>query len=157
MSKFYGHTNLQTKGNNLATGQRSEPHQSNYMTLAYFPTSASIPPERNGTTMINDKARVYISGPMAGIDPNEVQIRFSAAEHLLQSMGYETVNPTDISHLPFDYDEFMEIDLKMLSYCDGIYMLKGWKDSFGAQMELQYAVMKQHFVIYEVESGAAEC
>lgn len=107
--------------------------------------------------MNKENARVYISGPMTGLDHNEIQSRFNEAELILQSMGYQAVNPADISHLPFDYDEFMEIDLKMLSYCDGIYMLKGWKDSFGAQMELQYAVMKQHFVMYEVESEVAEC
>ena len=100
------------------------------------------------------KLKVYISGPMSGLDPNEVQRRFNSAELRLQAMGYEPINPADISHLQFDYDQMMEIDLKILSYCDGIYMLKGWKDSFGAQMELQYAVMKQHFVMYEEESEA---
>lgn len=103
------------------------------------------------------KPKVYISGPMSGLDPNEVQRRFNSAELRLQAKGYDPVNPAHISVYPFDYDEFMEIDLKILSYCDGIYMLKGWKDSFGAQMELQYAVMKQHFVMYEDESEAVEC
>lgn len=97
------------------------------------------------------RPRVYISGPMTGRTKQEIDRAFNDAASLLKSKGYVTVNPTLISELPFSYDEYMEIDLKILSYCDGIYMLKGWQDSFGAQMELQYAIMKQHFVMYEEE------
>lgn len=103
------------------------------------------------------KPKVYISGPMSGRTKVDIMDRFCYAEDQLHDMGYEPVNPVDISDMPFDYDEFMEIDLKILSYCDGIYMLKGWQDSLGAQMELQYAVMKQHFVMYQDESEAVEC
>lgn len=122
-----------------------------------MPCAGVNSPEGRNENMEKYKPKVYISGPMSGLGPDEVQRRFNAAELQLHAMGYDPVNPAHISVYPFDYDEFMEIDLKILSYCDGIYMLKGWKDSFGAQMELQYAVMKQHFIMYEDESEAVEC
>lgn len=108
--------------------------------------------------MNNDyKPKVYISGPMSGHTPADIRWRFGTAEAYLINNGYEPVNPADLYGLPFEYHEMMEIDLKVLGYCDGIYMLKGWQDSLGAQMELQYAVMKQHFVMYQDESEAVEC
>lgn len=94
---------------------------------------------------------------MSGRTDEDINRRFGAAAQCLKAQGYDPINPVHISNYPFDYDEFMEIDLKILSYCDGIYMLKGWNESFGANMELQYAVMKQHFVMYEDESEAVEC
>lgn len=103
------------------------------------------------------KQKVYISGPMSGRSKEDINHRFSNAAAYLKNNGYEPVSPALMSALPFEYSELMEIDLKILSYCDGIYMLKGWRDSFGANMELQYAVMKQHFVVYEDESEAVEC
>lgn len=122
-----------------------------------MPCAGVNSPKGRNENMENYEPKVYISGPMSGRTVEEVYNHFLKAQVKLDKDGYEPVNPVNVSHLPFSYDELMEIDLKILSYCDGIYMLKGWKDSFGAQMELQYAVMKQHFIMYEDESEAVEC
>lgn len=96
--------------------------------------------------------KVYISGPITGTD--DYIERFEKAENDLKSQGYSVINPAKVnSNLPEDttWNEYMKMSLCMLSMCDGIYMLKGWKESRGANMELIRA--KEFFfkVLYEEE------
>ena len=49
------------------------------------------------------------------------------------------------------YQEYIKMSLCMLSMCDTIYMLKGWKDSKGAKLEHEYAKAHNYNIIYESE------
>ena len=85
--------------------------------------------------------RVYISGPITGHE--DYMLNFKDAETYLTEQGYIVFNPAAVnSQMPAEttYEEYMEFDMKMLSMCDAIYLLKGWEQSCGANRELGYAM-----------------
>ena len=54
-----------------------------------------------------------------------------------------------IATLPLTYDEYMEIDLRLLDMCGAIYMLNGFEMSKGACIEYDYALAKDLIVLKE--------
>lgn len=70
--------------------------------------------------------RVYISGPITGID--DYMERFSNAEAYLKCAGFSVVNPAKVlSQMPADtmsYEEYMEMSMMMLSMCSIYFCLK---------------------------------
>ena len=96
--------------------------------------------------------KIYISGAITGTD-NYME-RFAKAEKELTENGYSVINPAKVNaQLPEDttYEEYMKMSFCMLDMCDGIYMLKGWKKSWGANRELGYAMAKDMIIMYEQE------
>ena len=95
--------------------------------------------------------RIFISGPISGTD--DYMGRFAEAEERLREDGYLPINPTVFSqHLlngEFNWFEFMEITMALLKQCDNIYMLKGWENSRGACMELEYATQHLYTVVMQ--------
>ncbi len=84
--------------------------------------------------------RIYISGAVTGTD--DYRERFEKAEERLTIRGYSVVNPVKVNGmLPQDttYDDYMKMSICMLGTCDSIYMLKGYEDSNGANVELAMA------------------
>ena len=84
---------------------------------------------------------VYISGAITGT--TDYEERFKAAEHQLREEGYDVMNPAAISALlpkGMPWSAYMEVMLPLLKYCDAIYLLKGWHQSSGARIELEYAI-----------------
>lgn len=93
--------------------------------------------------------KIYISGPITNvIDYKE---KFARAEHNLKAKypDAEIINPTVLDKLPLTYDEYMELDLRLLGMCEGIYMLKGWEDSKGSNREYGYALAKGKTFYFE--------
>lgn len=96
------------------------------------------------------ETRVYISGAITGTD--DYMERFAAAEKLITAAGDIAVNPARInSSLPegTTYSEYMEKSIELLEACDCIYMLDGWEESNGANMELKYAITHKKNVGFE--------
>ena len=94
--------------------------------------------------------KIYISGAITGT--NDYMERFANAEKELTEQGYSVVNPAKVNaQLPEDtnYEEYMNMCFCMLDMCDGIYMLKGWNKSLGANRELGYALAKDMIIMYE--------
>jgi len=97
------------------------------------------------------KRRIYISGPMTGIEPREYRRRFREAEAILRRHGYGCINPCRVWPCRFPwlyrlmnallgkrlaYAVILAYDLLLLMTCaDGIAMLPGWQASRGAQIE----------------------
>ena len=84
---------------------------------------------------------VYISGAITGT--TDYEERFKAAEPQLREEGYDVMNPAAISALlpkGMPWSAYMEVMLPLLKYCDAIYLLKGWHQSSGARIELEYAI-----------------
>ena len=115
------------------------------------------------------KRRIYISGPMTGIEPREYRRRFREAEAILRRHGYGCINPCRVwpCRFPWLY-RLMERALgKRLAYAavlcydllllmtraDGISMLPGWQASRGAQIENYVA---RHFPMMGISKAAAE-
>lgn len=75
---------------------------------------------------------------------------FSRIELKLKRMGYEVVNPARVNaQMPdLKWSEYMIMSLTMLSLCDTIYMMEGWKESRGAITENKYAKDNNLSVIY---------
>jgi hypothetical protein len=93
--------------------------------------------------------KLYISGPMTGIDEHNFPA-FNAAAEKVRSMGYQAVNPVDINpDTATPWVMCLRADLKALCDCDGIVLLPGWEKSVGAQLELHVAhrlAMSVHFI-----------
>lgn len=94
--------------------------------------------------------KIYISGAITGTT-GYIE-NFKRAEEYLTNLGYSVINPARINiEMPKDttYEEYMTMSICMLSMCESIYMLKGWKASPGANRELGYAIGKNMNIIYE--------
>ena len=93
--------------------------------------------------------KIYISGKITG-DVNYKE-KFSDAEVRLRDLGYEVFNPAIFPNI-FTWKDFMDIDLKILSLCDAVYLLDDWKESHGALIEEAEAKKLGLPVIHEEET-----
>lgn len=83
--------------------------------------------------------RLYISGPMSGIEGHNFPA-FNAAAAQVRALGYDVVNPVDINpDATLSWEECLRNDLRALCDCDGIVLLQGWENSKGAHFELHVA------------------
>lgn len=85
------------------------------------------------------RGKVYISGPITGIDFGN-RFAFLYALCALELCGYEAVDPSKVQ-LDDDatWADYMRADLKLLLDCDFIFMLEGWENSKGARLERELA------------------
>lgn len=92
---------------------------------------------------------IYIAGKMSG-ETDYGRAEFNETEKRLTEQGYIVLNPAS---LPIGLPEkaYMPICLAMLDAADGIYMLEGWEYSFGANLELDYALYQGKKVYYETD------
>lgn len=85
------------------------------------------------------RGKVYISGPITGIDFGN-RFAFMAARCGLELCGYEVVDPSEVQLSDAaTWADYMKADLKLLLDCDYIYMLEGWENSKGARLERELA------------------
>lgn len=97
--------------------------------------------------------KIYVCGPMTGM-PDMNFPAFHRETKYLRDMGEEVVNPAEINpDINADWTECMIEDIKQLSTCDAIYMLRGWQTSYGAQIE--YLVAKKLGLTIEYEDDFA--
>lgn len=92
--------------------------------------------------MVRMKKRIYISGPISGHDLDERRGVFEVAEAVMESMGYEPVNPIAVADWhPEDVTthQHMRRDIALLLGCDAIFMMKGWTHSKGCKVEFDVA------------------
>lgn len=97
-----------------------------------------------------DAARVYIAGPMTGIEAHNFPAFYEAEERLLAA-GFDPVNParmdeeldgfrpTEDTAMP--HEHYMERDLPAVLDCDAVAVLPGWERSRGARNEVGVALM----------------
>lgn len=94
--------------------------------------------------MIEDSFKVYIAGPITGIECGN-RAGFYTMEERLDSLGIDSYNPRreDVPEFCTEYDiqrVMMKISIHhMLHECDTLVMLKGWQDSGGAKIEYMLA------------------
>ncbi len=96
--------------------------------------------------------KVYIAGPISGREETAL-IEFEKAELKLKAQGYEVVNPMK---LPHDHNKtwisYMRECLKELLDCEIIYMLRDYRNSPGARVELNLAIDLGIAVHYQDEN-----
>ena len=94
--------------------------------------------------------KIYLSGAITGT--TDYMDRFSNAQRSLEEHGHTVINPADVnSRLPKDttYEQYMNVCMVLLDMAEGIFMIKGWEKSCGANRELGYALAKDMVVVYE--------
>lgn len=106
--------------------------------------------------------RIYIAGPMTGIDKYNFPA-FDAAAVDLRDQGFHPVSPADIdrahgfdpsseadqleSHL--DIDGIISRDVAALLDCEGVALLPGWQRSLGARAEVAVAMWRRTMRFWE--------
>ena len=83
---------------------------------------------------------VYLSGPMTGIQDFNFPA-FNQKADDFREIGYDVINPAENHDGKTDlpYEEYMKTDLKQVTDCDTIAMLRNWEHSNGARIELMVA------------------
>ena len=88
--------------------------------------------------------RIYLAGPMTGLENNGYDAFFRKARQL-EEAGWDVVNPAEMDERAglspdreftrFDYMQAARRDLQALLYVDAIYLLHGYEESPGAAWE----------------------
>jgi len=70
----------------------------------------------------------------------------------LKEQGYSVINPAKINSLLPEgttHEQYMTVSIALLSTCEAICMLDGWKNSDGAKMEFAKAVEDEMIIFME--------
>ena len=81
---------------------------------------------------------LYLSGPISSREETYREA-FGKVEEHLNELGHIVLNPAKLPS-GLSYQEYMLIDKAMLNVADGIVMLRGWEESYGAKEELKLAL-----------------
>lgn len=92
----------------------------------------------------------YISGPMTGMEDFNRKAFFEVAGFLGNT--YTVLNPATLPN-GLEYEDYMRIDLAMVSVSNVLFLLPGREDSNGARRELEHFVKLGKFEIFVVSVG----
>lgn len=97
------------------------------------------------------KDKIYISGPMT-VDQEHYLENFAKVAKYLEAEGYEVLDPSKVDYIQSPEDAnitdkwskeawvwYIKRDIDLVTQCDAIYMMSGWKDSNGALVEFAVA------------------
>lgn len=88
--------------------------------------------------MTNQRKRVYIAGPMTGLNNYNREAFIEAARSIA---AHTCLIPVHTAWLEdgFGDKDYMDMSIDLLEDCDYITTLPGWRESEGAQTEVRYA------------------
>jgi hypothetical protein len=97
-----------------------------------------------------DKKRIYLSGKITGLHPDEVVKLFTIAEAKLEN-EWLVVSPLNLDHSNHagTWEHYLVTDIKALFDCDAIFMLSNWPTSRGARIERAIAFELGKLILYE--------
>ena len=109
--------------------------------------------------------KIYVSGAVTGVaDYRYIFINKTFCLNKKNNQyGLYFINPVEMNS-QFDkvdinnnqllsYDDFMKLCYAELEVCDGIYLMKGWRDSMGANRELGFAKGQKKMIFLEEDCG----
>lgn len=108
------------------------------------------------------KKKIYLSGPISGLDYKEAKKRFHELQEMLEKKGHDVFNPIEYCESWYgpddkkEWQEYMNRLLPCICRCDTIYMMNGWKESYGAQIEYLWAVRCGLEVVSEEFTSASD-
>jgi hypothetical protein len=92
---------------------------------------------------------LYVAGPMRGYKNLNFDA-FNKKTAELREKGFIVINPVEINpDQDANYLDCMRADIRAITECSGIYLLKGWENSEGANAEYQVARMLKLKVYFE--------
>lgn len=85
--------------------------------------------------------KIYVSGKISGLPIEEAKQRFANSQALLESIGFEVVNPLEfgLCDEKASWESHKVKDIELLFGCDAIYMMDNWTGSTGAGIEYDIA------------------
>lgn len=84
--------------------------------------------------------KIYISGPMSGVEDLNFPAFHAAAERL-RAVGYEVISPAEITvDQDASWEQCLRADIKQLVDCDAVATLPWWQSSRGALLEIDIAM-----------------
>ena len=98
--------------------------------------------------------RVYIAGPITS-RLDTYKLHFASAKAKLEKKGHLVMSP-HVLPLGFDWEDYLEISIEMMTSCDAVYVLKGWEESKGTKLEIELAKKYKMEIIYEGEGDKDE-
>lgn len=101
----------------------------------------------------NTTNRTYICGPITGLTEESVRTNFRLAEQNLKNKGLTPISPLN-NGLPWDapWTEHVKASLKMMLDCNSLFVLKGWENSNGCNLEINIAKKLGMPVSYEQDN-----
>ena len=81
--------------------------------------------------------KIYLSGPMSGIQDNNFPAFHDWAARL-RAQGYEVVSPAEIQEAD-SWELCLRADMREMLECEAIALMPGWENSKGANLELHVA------------------
>lgn len=100
------------------------------------------------TEVSEKQPRIYLSGPITGV-PNYKKDFEVVEEELLSKGYYKVINPATLDEVIVngDYEDYMEVCLRLIDMSDMLILLPGWEKSAGANREYGYAIAKNKIVL----------
>ena len=103
---------------------------------------------------------IYISGPMKNMADGNLEA-FDEAEKQLKQLGFDVLNPHkicgevnirffEIGKVPECEDYLKEDIIQMLSKCDKVLVLSGWRQSKGSKLEIANALACGIDVVFDI-------
>jgi hypothetical protein len=93
---------------------------------------------------------IYLSGPMTSLH-NYNYPAFNAEAARLRALGYTVENPAENPAPARDeWELYMRAALRQMLTCDAVAFLPGWKESRGANVEIELA---QHLRIPVIQAS----
>ncbi|MGN0089942.1 MAG: DUF4406 domain-containing protein [Alloprevotella sp.] len=102
-----------------------------------------------------EKKKIYLSGKVSGENYEEVRKEFDVVQEMLEEVGHEVFNPIVFNEelhggdTSLPWQEYMLPMLPHIAECDIIYLMYGWHESYGAQIERLWAERCGLEIIYQ--------
>lgn len=94
---------------------------------------------------------VFISGRVSGIKYENAKKNFRKAEKLIESQGFNPVNPLKLCKREWSWLRCMIVCLWYLAKCDNVYFMRNYKKSRGARIEYKVAKWLGKTIINEYD------
>lgn len=92
---------------------------------------------------------IYVSGKMTGL-PEYNYPKFEQVTAELRAMGFTVVCPTELNKSKdWSWKRYMKENIKLLLECDYVYVIEGYEDSKGANIEIDLAKAIGLDIVYE--------
>lgn len=97
--------------------------------------------------------KIYISGPISGMNPIEARWRFEKAQMYLENLGHSVVNPMNMGNWGLRWTTYMA--LAKVTICSGeidaMYLMPKWEQSMGCILERKWATEKGVNIYYDIK------